>query len=95
MALLEKAVAAEKNLEQLATGLAQGGVDQKIVDTVTQMAEVTRKIVSALGKGQEGTGDGQPPVQAQDQGQSAQGQAQPDTFASATDAVAKSQQPQA
>lgn len=58
--LHEVAVAAERNLEQLATGLAQAGADEKTVSAVTQMADVTREIVKALGKGQESTGDDEP-----------------------------------
>jgi hypothetical protein len=41
-------VAAEKNLEQLATGLAQAGAPDPAVKTVSQMAEGVRQIVKAL-----------------------------------------------
>lgn len=51
------AVDAESALEQLATGLAQAKVDPGVVQTVTKMADVTRKIVKVLGKGQAATGD--------------------------------------
>ena len=61
MALLETALQAEKNLEKLATGLAEAGAAKEAVDTVSKMADVTRQIVQALGKGQEGTGDQEPP----------------------------------
>lgn len=57
------AVNAEQNLEQLATGLAQQGADEQTVNAVSQMAAVVRKIVSALGKGQEGTGDAEGPAE--------------------------------
>lgn len=73
--LHEHAVQAEKHLEQLATGLAQAGADDGTISTVTKMAEVTRKVVMALGKGQAATGDHAPPA------------AQPHTMASATDAL--------
>lgn len=63
--LHEHAVQAEKHLEQLATGLAKAGMDDGVVQTVTKMADVTRKIVSALGKGQENTGDEEPPAPAE------------------------------
>lgn len=60
--LHEYALAAESNLEKLATGLAQAGVDEGTVGAVTQMADATRKIVKALGKGQEATGDEEAPA---------------------------------
>jgi hypothetical protein len=59
--LHEHAVQAEEHLEQLATGLAQAGADPETVDVVSKMAGVTRKLVKALGKGQEVTGDAEPP----------------------------------
>lgn len=51
--LHDEAVQAEKHLEALATGLAQVGASDQTVKAVTQMAEVTRQIVSALGQHQE------------------------------------------
>lgn len=54
------AVDAEKNLEALATGLAQQGMDEATVEAVTKMADMTRELVKALGAGQEETGDDQP-----------------------------------
>jgi hypothetical protein len=42
------AVAAEKNLEQLATGLASAGAPEGTVKTVSQMAEGARSLVKAL-----------------------------------------------
>lgn len=42
------AVAAEKNLEQLATGLAQAGAPENVTKTVTQLADASRKLVTAL-----------------------------------------------
>lgn len=59
--LHQYAVEAEANLEKLATGLAQAGADEGTVKVVEQMADVTRKIVKALGKGQEETPDNEPP----------------------------------
>jgi hypothetical protein len=56
------AVQAEEHLEQLATGLAQAGASEAVVKTVSQVAGVVRKIVTALGKGQEQTGDNEPPT---------------------------------
>lgn len=55
------AVQAEANLEKLATGLAQAGADDGTVQAVEKMADVTRKIVTALGRGQEQTADNEPP----------------------------------
>ena len=48
--LLEYAIQAEKNLEQLATGLGQEGADEGTIQVVTQMAEMARKLVRAMGK---------------------------------------------
>lgn len=42
------AVAAEKHLEQLATGLASAGAPEGTVKTVSQMAEGVRSLVKAL-----------------------------------------------
>lgn len=61
--LHEYAVRAEENLEKLATGLAEEGASPQTVEAVSQMADVTRQIVSALGKGQEETGDEEPPAE--------------------------------
>jgi hypothetical protein len=61
--LHEYAVQAEGNLEKLATGLAQAGASPETVKAVEQMADVTRQIVAALGKGQEETGDEEPPAE--------------------------------
>lgn len=77
------AVEAEQNAEKLATGLAQAGVDQKVVGAVEQCADVLRKIVKALGKGQEETGDAEPPA-PQEQPPPAETQ-QPSTIAGATE----------
>jgi uncharacterized membrane protein YccC len=41
-------VTAEKNLEQLATGLAQAGAPENVVKTVSQMAEACRTIIKGL-----------------------------------------------
>lgn len=60
---LTSAVEAEANLEKLATSLAQLGADENTVKAVSQMADVVRKIVAALGKGQEETGDDEPPAE--------------------------------
>ena len=59
------AVQAEANLEKLATGLAQAGADPATVDAVSKMADMSRKLVGALGKGQEQTGDDEPPAEPQ------------------------------
>lgn len=67
--LHDHAVQAERHLEQLATGLAQAGAPDDTVKAVSKMAEVTRQIVTALGKGQEQTGDNQPPAPPADQAQ--------------------------
>lgn len=64
--LHELAVAADKALERLATGLASAGVDEQTVQVVNQCADVTQKIVSALGKGQAASGDNEPAEGAAD-----------------------------
>jgi hypothetical protein len=53
---------AERHLEQVATGLAQAGAEDQVVKTFTQMADVARQLAVALGRGQEQTGDGEPPA---------------------------------
>lgn len=60
--LHDHALQAEQHLEALATGLAKAGADPAAIQTVTKMASVTRKLISALGKGQEETGDKEPPA---------------------------------
>lgn len=47
--LHEIAVTAEGSLEQLATGLGEAGAPPETVQAVTQMADVMREIVKALG----------------------------------------------
>lgn len=59
------AVEAEKHLEALATGLADEQAPPETIKAVTKMADVTRQLVKVLGKGQENTGDKQPPAPAQ------------------------------
>lgn len=65
--LHEIALTAEKALEQLATGLAHAGVDPTVTQEISKCAEVARKVVQALGKGQSTTGDNAPPAPAQPQ----------------------------
>lgn len=60
--LHQYAVDAESNLEKLATGLAQAGADEETVKAVSKMADVTRQLVKALGKGQEQTADDEEPA---------------------------------
>lgn len=84
--LHDHALQAEKHLEQLATGLSKAGADEGTIQTVTKMADVARKIVSALGAGQEHTSDTEPPAEP------APAPAQPHTMASATDALHKDMQ---
>ncbi len=85
------AVSAEQNLEKLATGLAQAGADDGTVKAVSQMADVTRKVIKALGKGQAATGDGEPaPPEAAAQPEQPQ---QPQTIGGATDQLHQSMQP--
>ncbi len=52
------ALKAEEHAEQLATGLAEIGADEKAVKAVTQMAGVFRQIASGLAKG--GTAEPEP-----------------------------------
>ena len=59
------AVDACSNLEKLATGLAQAGADPGTIDGVSKMADMCGKLVKALGKGQEQTGDYEPPAEPQ------------------------------
>lgn len=56
-----EALKAEDALEQLATGLAKAGVDEKVVDLLTNAAKVARAVAAQLGKGQERTGDDEAP----------------------------------
>jgi len=56
------ALQAEAHLEQLATGLAQAGVADDVVGSITQMADMVRQLAGALGEGQEQTGDMEPPA---------------------------------
>lgn len=56
-----EALKAEDALEQLATGLAKAGVDEKVVDLLTNAAKVARAVAAQLGKGQERTGDEEAP----------------------------------
>jgi hypothetical protein len=53
--LHETAVDAEAAIEELVTKLGQVGADEGTINVVKQMAEVARKIVKALGEGQEET----------------------------------------
>lgn len=76
------AVDAEANLENLATGLAEVGADPRTVEAVSQMAQVVRKIVKALGKGQEQTADTEPPAPEEAPPE------QPQTIGQATDQLA-------
>lgn len=55
------AVEAERHLEALATGLAEQGAPPETIKAVTKMADVARQLVKVLGKGQEATGDREPP----------------------------------
>ena len=59
----ETAVQAEKYVEKLCTELAKLGASDETVKACEQMAEVLRKIVTALGKGAEHAPDeeGPPP----------------------------------
>lgn len=87
--LHEHAVQAEKHLEQLATGLAKVQADEGTVQTVSKMADVARKIVSALGAGQEETSDAEPPAPGPETPAPGEGApaAQPHTMDSATSAL--------
>ncbi len=57
------AAKAEKCLEKLATGLASAGADPQAVKAVEEMADVIHEVVVSLGKGQEATGDDEPPAE--------------------------------
>jgi len=61
--LQEHAVQAEKHLEALATGLAEVDAPENVTKTVTQMAEVARKVVTALGDARDAT---PPPEEAEE-----------------------------
>jgi hypothetical protein len=89
--LHEHAVAAERHLEQLATGLTQAGASDQVVKTFTQMAEVTRKLVVALGRGQEQTGDAEAPA---DQAVAPPPPTQPRTIQSASQELHDNMRPQ-
>ena len=87
--LHDHALQAEKHLEQLATGLAAAGVAPNQVQTVSKMADVCRQIVQQLGKGQEQTGDNEPPGAAQEPSEPGgpEGGEPRHTMESATDAL--------
>lgn len=89
--LHEHAVAAERSLEQLATGLGQAGADNQIVETFSKMAEVTRKLVTALGRGQEVSADAAPPA---DQAVAPPPPSQPRTIQGATQELHAQMAPQ-
>lgn len=55
------ALQAENHLEQLATGLAKAGVDDRVLDAVKSWATGARSIAEQLGRGQERTADNEPP----------------------------------
>ena len=76
------ALAAEKNAEALATGLAQANADPGVVKAVTQCADLLRRVVGVLGQGQ-----GQQPSQPQAQPGPAQPQPPAHTMDSATAAL--------
>lgn len=63
--LHEVAAAACKDLQELATGLAQAGASQPTVEAVKQMYDVCHQILTALGKGQSQTADEEGPAEDQ------------------------------
>lgn len=63
--LHELAVDAEAATEKLATALADAQAEPNAVKAVDQCADVLRKVVKALGAGQEATGDQAPPPDAE------------------------------
>ncbi len=90
--LHEVALAAEKNLEALATGLGQAGASPQTVKAVTQMAEVTRQIVAALGKGSSTAPDEPAPAEHEEAPSNPHGsydQAAAETHEAMTSAAAK------
>lgn len=89
--LHEHAVAAERHLEQLATGLGQAGADNQVVQTFSKMADVARKLVVALGRGQEVSGDNEPPA---DEAVMPPPPSQPRTIQGATEELAARTRPQ-
>lgn len=62
LSMHDKAVVIESWVEKLATEMAHAGVDQNTVGVLSKIADVMRRLVSALGKGQEETGDEEPPA---------------------------------
>lgn len=68
MASLHKlAIDAEKNLEQLATGLAEAGAEPDVVSVVSELAERSRRIAATLGEGQEATGNDEAPLPSEEE----------------------------
>lgn len=91
--LHEVALGAEKYLEALATGLSEAGASPQTIKAVTQMAEVTRQIVAALGKGASNAPDeAAPPEEAEEKPSNPHGsydKAAAETHEAMTSAAAK------
>lgn len=60
---LSYAIAAEENLEKLATELGKLGADEGTLEAVSGWADGVRSIVGVLGKGQQESADDEPAVQ--------------------------------
>lgn len=92
MSLHETAVDAEAAIEELVSQLSQAGADENTLNVVKQMAEVTRKIVLALGEGQEETGPDEGPAPQPEPGPEAAAPApEPSTIGEATDQMVAGQ----
>jgi hypothetical protein len=61
---LSYALAAEQNLEKLATELGKLGADDGTIEGISSMADSLREVVAVLGEGQHSTADDQGPEQA-------------------------------
>lgn len=77
------ALSAEKNLEALATGLAQLGGDEQAVKAVAKMADVCRQLAAGMAKLAHHT----PPPAQPEQPAQAQPAQQPQTMGTATDSM--------
>lgn len=85
LSMHDKALVIESWVEKLATEMAHAGIDQNSVAVVSKIASVMRKLVSALGQGQEQTGDQEPPAPAPEP--APQAQAQPASIHGATQSM--------
>jgi hypothetical protein len=87
LSMHDKALVVESWTEKLATEMAHAGVDKNTVQVVSKIADVFRRLVSALGQGQEQTGDSEGPPEDQAEPAAADAAAPPRDIHGATQAM--------